>query len=298
MQNYYDYFPVAERHRDWGIYATSFGQVNVPAHASYPPALHPENHALSWTRGRILKEHQLVFISRGSGHFECEGRGCRLVKKGTLLLLFPGVWHRYRPEPATGWTEHWIELQGEQMKRLTSLGLIKAERPVHAIGLVPEVLAGFATAGQLARSKPPGFQVRIGLLGLQILTCVIFGSATGITSTRMDRSVQEALRMLGANFEDGLSPAKVAGKLHFSYSYFRRSFKAHTGFSPKQYRLEVRTRHACNLLRDGERSIKEVAERLGYDSPYHLSGDFKKRTGVSPSAWRRGQRRDGGGGVE
>ncbi len=33
-------------------------------------------------------------------------------------------------------------------------------------------------------------------------------------------------------------------------------------------------------------SIKEVAYRTGFEEPLHLSGFFKKRTGVSPTAFR------------
>ena len=285
--NFHDYFPAASRHRSWGIYATSFGHVRVEPHAPYPPARHPENHSLSWERGRVLKEYQILYISDGSGQFESEGRRCRKVRPGTLLLLFPGVWHRYRPVLSCGWTEHWIELQGDQMKRLTRLGWFKPSKPIYRVGLAPEISAGFAAAEHLARSKPSGFQVRIGLLGLQILTQIIWSGTESASPSRMDRVVQNALGLLGANFDGSVSPETTARQLNVSYSYFRRSFKARTGFSPQQYRLEIRTRHASNLLRNGDLSIKEIAERLGYDSPYHLSGDFKKRLGVSPSSWRR-----------
>lgn len=286
-QDFYDYFPAAPQHQQWGIYGTSYGQVQVPAQAEYPSTRHPENHFLSWDKGRVLKEYQLLYISEGRGQFESDASPLSSLEVGSLLLLFPGVWHRYRPDPATGWTECWIELQGPQMENLRKLNIIDPKKPVHDLGLVPEILATCAAAGQLARTKPPGFQVRIGLLGLQILTHLTWRtSPAGSASQRIEQVVQEALQLLGSDFHQQVSPEWIARELHVGYSYFRRAFKAQTGFSPKQYRLEIRSRRACDFLRNTDLTIKEVAERLGYDSPYHLSTDFKKRMGAAPTLWR------------
>ncbi len=63
---------------------------------------------------------------------------------------------------------------------------------------------------------------------------------------RIERVVQEALNLLASNLDQPLSPEAIARDLHVGYSYFRRAFKAQTGFSPKRYRLEVRLRRSCD----------------------------------------------------
>ena len=86
------------------------------------------------------------------------------------MLLFPGVWHRYRPSPAVGWSESWIELGGRQIDELHRSRVITSRKPIHVVGGIPEILHHLIAGRQLAQRKPPGFQVRLGLLGLQILT--------------------------------------------------------------------------------------------------------------------------------
>ncbi len=286
--DFFDYFPVADQHRRWGVYATSFGHVRVPVDAPYPPARHPTSHAIGWENGRVLHEFQVLYISEGRGHFESASSPLVPLEAGSLFLLFPGVWHRYRPEPATGWTEHWIELAGTQVDELRRTGVLDPKQPVNRVGEVPEIMAAFAAAERLARAKPPGFQVRLGLLALQILTQLVWPiAAPGSPSHRIERVVQEALNLLASNLEQPLSPETIARDLHVGYSYFRRAFKAQTGFSPKRYRLEVRLRRSCDFLRHSDLTVKEIAERLGYDSPYHFSTDFKNRMRTSPTAWRR-----------
>jgi len=285
--DFYDYFPVAEQHLRWGISATSYGQVRIPAGSHYPPEAHPRNHTFSWEKGRVLQEYQLVYVVKGGGEFESAFSASQTVGEGTIFVLFPGVWHRYRPAPETGWTECWLELQGAQLEELRRTQVLDPARPIHPVGDAPEFLAAWTAAGQIARAKPAGFQVRLGLLGLQILTHLHWPPAEpGSPSQRIEQIIQEALHLLAANLDQPLSPEWIAKELHVGYSYFRRMFKTRTGFTPKQYRLEIRFRRTCDFLRHTDLTLKEIAPRLGYDSPYHLSTDFKQRMGVSPQKWR------------
>ena len=48
-----------------------------------------------------------------------------VVKAGSLLILFPRVWHRYAPDPGVGWTEHWIECQGPIFDEAVRTGIVR-----------------------------------------------------------------------------------------------------------------------------------------------------------------------------
>src|ERR1700748_2403675 len=124
MKNYFDYFPAPPRRPPWGIHSTSFGTVHVPPGSAYPPARHPGRHHLAWERGRTLAEYQILFIHKGEGQFESEHTRARTISGGMAFILFPGVWHRYRPDPAVGWTESWIEVKGPFLDRLRRAGVI------------------------------------------------------------------------------------------------------------------------------------------------------------------------------
>jgi AraC-like ligand binding domain len=53
---------------------------------------------------------QIVYVTEGEGYFESEiSHRKQRVESGSVLILFPGIWHRHSPDPQTGWVENWIE---------------------------------------------------------------------------------------------------------------------------------------------------------------------------------------------
>ena len=62
----------------------------------------------SWKKGRVLAEYQALYVTRGAAEFESKPTGSENVAVGNVILLFPGVWHRYRPVLKAGWGTYWI----------------------------------------------------------------------------------------------------------------------------------------------------------------------------------------------
>jgi AraC-like DNA-binding protein len=288
--NFFDYFPVAPKVRSWGLHATSFGHVRVPPQTAYPPDRHPEGRHFAWDQGRTLREFQLTYIQDGQGIFESALTRPRKITGGSVFLLFPGVWHRYRPTASAGWTEWWIGLNGSYLNRLRRGGIIDPKRPVHRLREIDELESFLEKAQQLALAKPAGCSVRLGLLAVQILPLLLWSSgARHSVPRRMERIVSRSQTLLARESPQSASIEETARQLGVGYSYFRREFRQQTGLSPKQYQIEIRHRRTKDLLRGTRLTIKEIAERLAYHSPYHLSLDFSKRAGLSPTKWRRGR---------
>lgn len=78
--------------------------------------------------------------------------------------------------------------------------------------------------------------------------------------------------------------ADLAAEAGMSERRFRDLFRATTGQSPKRFHDHLRLSMAAELLRLGVYSVTEVAARLGFSSPFHLSRAFKQRFGVPPSS--------------
>ena len=129
LHTFFRYFPVSDRDRRFGLYLTTAGESRIPPRFPYPPLGHPGGYEFDWRKGRILHEYQIVYISRGQGRLETREHEWP-VTAGTVFLLHPGAWHRYRPDPTTGWNEHWVGCDGPVVRGLVRQGFFSPRRPV------------------------------------------------------------------------------------------------------------------------------------------------------------------------
>lgn len=75
-------------------------------------------------------------------------------------------------------------------------------------------------------------------------------------------------------------------KLPLDYSYLSHLFSVVEGRTIQSYFIEQRIGKAKELLVYGELTLSEIAYQLDYSSVAHLSGQFKKITGLSPSHFK------------
>jgi AraC-like DNA-binding protein len=288
VRNYFIYLPDRRSQDPWECVATSAGFTKVLAGSPYPPVRHPVDHHFSWASGRVLQAYQIIYITTGRGYFESEATPARTrIESGSIVLLFPGVRHRYAPDPKTGWVEHWIECRGSCFDRAKEKGLIKPERPILRVGISPDLMNCFQRCHTLAQRRGSDNQAMLSTLGLHLLSALqpAFKSRNNY-ARRIDEIILEAQSLIEGTYQEALSMEQLARRLHIGYSYFRQAFKAHTGLGPKQYQLQIRLQKAQEFLLNTSKSVKEIAEILGFDSAYHLSNQFKKHLGLAPRIWK------------
>lgn len=90
------------------------------------------------------------------------------------------------------------------------------------------------------------------------------------------------------NFSDVL-----AKKLHKDYSYISGLFSQVEGVTIEKYIINQKIEKVKELLIYDELNLSEIAFQLGYSSVAHLSAQFKKIIGLTPSAFKKigGQRK-------
>lgn len=287
-KEFFRYLPVSDRDVQWDMYVTGAGSSGVPPRCPYPRSIHPELYQSVSERGRILPEFQVLYITRGEGVFESEPTGKREVVAGNVMLLFPGVWHRYRPSERTGWDEYWVSYNGEYPKRLVERGFLSPQDPLLNTGLDDTILHPYLGLLDRIRQEPPGYQQLIAANTMEILAAALAAVRTSRTGGRATRAIHEAKIVLAQCTEEVVDMEGLAGSLHMSYAHFRRIFKQQTGLSPYQYHLQLRINRAREMLHGTTLAVRQVASRLNFESPYHFSKIFKKKTGMSPHQWRIG----------
>jgi AraC-like DNA-binding protein len=283
---YFAYFPATPEGERWGIEVLGAGFASIAAGGAYPPAGHPRDHLFDHRKGRVLQALQVLCLSAGGGTFRSASVGRQKVSAGTVFLLFPGEWHTYRPDPATGWTEHWIELDGWVPRQLIRGAVLDKSRCVlRGVGD-----AGVESAFQEVHSMLDGPRERTmpALCSAAYRLLALCADLPNLDDARVDhlKKMKLAQHRLASPGERPDLEA-LAAELGWGYSYFRRVFKNQTGLSPWQYHLRSRLSHARRLLAASDRTLDSIAESSGFASAFHLSAAFKKAFGESPREWRK-----------
>lgn len=94
-----------------------------------------------------------------------------------------------------------------------------------------------------------------------------------------------------------ISLDSVSAILNINSSYFSTQFKRAFGVNFVEYLTDLRIRAAKELLEDPMRPAAEVASMVGYESANYFARAFKKRTGLTPTEYRRNciREREGSG---
>jgi AraC-like DNA-binding protein len=98
------------------------------------------------------------------------------------------------------------------------------------------------------------------------------------------------VNQLAQSKEEPLSVKEIARSLGISSSHLRARFRASCGVSLGRHLRRLRLEKACGLLRLSQRRVTEIAELCGFTSIYSFSRAFHTAYGVSPMAYRHGDR--------
>ena len=100
-------------------------------------------------------------------------------------------------------------------------------------------------------------------------------------------TIERAKLYLQDHFTEDISLQEVASHCNVSPFHFGRTFKKFTNYSPHQYLLTIRLKHAELLLRNTTRPILDICFLSGFNSLEHFVTMFKQRYHVSPTQYRR-----------
>jgi len=94
--------------------------------------------------------------------------------------------------------------------------------------------------------------------------------------------VHQSDEMIKVNFSDYLS-----GKLNHDYTYMANLFSEVQGTTIEQFMISHKIERIKELIIYDELNITEIAWKMNYSSVAHLSNQFKKMTGLSPTQFKQ-----------
>ena len=108
-----------------------------------------------------------------------------------------------------------------------------------------------------------------------------------VQSARIHPLTRSILAYIHENLAHKITLDDVGRACFFSPVYCDTVFKRDMGCSIIDYTLDLRISRAKNMLAEGSRTLTQIAERVGFEDYNYFSRVFKKRTGYSPSSYKK-----------
>lgn len=257
------------------LYVTDIG--------TYPTARH---HYVERNRG--CPQAILIYCLNGKGSLYMDNT-IHQISKGQLVIIPPGTPHIYQANRRDPWSIFWVHFTGEQTQSiLDSLGATRRDPLLY----VPDI-GKMRQAFENVHACLNYHYSDAGLLAMTSELMLLFSKSKLHQGYALPQR-QSAENRLAAtqefmeqHLDMPLTLEELAAHSGQSMSYFSKLFKARTNQSPMAWFIQLKIRKACEWLDQTGLSVKEVAEKLGYDDPYYFSRLFKKVQGCSPTAYRQ-----------
>mgnify|MGYP003576046997 CR=1 FL=1 len=134
---------------------------------------------------------------------------------------------------------------------------------------------------EITSTQKQSFKSSIARFGLELMD-----DKKSILIEKIKNVVVEAVHYtdesLKVNFSDHLSE-----KLNYDYTYLANLFSEVEGITIEHFIIIHKIERVKELLVYDELSLKEISYKLHYSSVAHLSNQFKKFTGLTPSHFKK-----------
>lgn len=120
-----------------------------------------------------------------------------------------------------------------------------------------------------------------------LLACLLLSLEDGLRTAGMDPLARQIRGYLHKHFRRRLSLEEIGRTMAFSPVYCDTVFRREFGRSIIDYLIELRIDEAKRLLIEGSLDMGRVAELSGFQDANYFSRVFKKRTGQTPTGYRK-----------
>lgn len=259
---------------------------------------------------RKINDHALLYFKNGNGTFSVEERSFR-ISPGALFVIPPDITHSFAaddvqpfemlnlhfdpvyqpgcekirferhvtaPNPRRAWKKSFRidEITSKFPLRMEIHNPVTYERLFYAI----EGLWKFPDPANRLMVK----SAMIELLSL-LLRHVQANSVPSLLTSQLPM-LERAVQFMREHSDRPLPMSEVATHAGMSRSHFSTCFGAYYGVSPAKFHLQNRIELAAVDLAFSTSSVKEIAEKFGFQTIHHFTRCFARAMNLPPAAYR------------
>lgn len=152
--------------------------------------------------------------------------------------------------------------------------------------ITKEILVYIREFNQVWMNKEPFYMIRARAL-FELILHLLLSSNRRQTATPVDHRIKKLTSFITDHYSDDISINELAQQFNLHPVYLGKLFKVNTGLTFKEYLNRIRINNAERLLSGSGLTVKEAAERCGFDDLSYFSKVFKELKGYPPSVVKK-----------
>ncbi len=239
------------------------------------------------------KDNILIYCTRGKGWFILNNQRFEVGPNEFIIVPSTKVKMSYGSDENDPWTIYWVHFSGKDMDAFNksfNINLYDGARQILLNEKGLQLWEAMYQNLQLGYSKDNLTNTNLCLYHF-LATFLYPDKHANIKIQDEKDMIKETILYMQNNLNAKLTVEDMAHKNGFSTSHFSSLFRKSTGMSPLDYFIHLKLQKACVLLYRSENRIKDIANTIGYDDPFHFSRLFKKNMRVSPNQYRTQRRK-------
>ena len=138
----------------------------------------------------------------------------------------------------------------------------------------------------------PGYETIMELMFMQIIVYLarIYSRQGDPPAKRRGNRLTGVIDHMEAHYAEPILLDDLCALAHMSKNNLLRVFKQQYSVSPIEYLIRLRMLRACELMRDPELSISDIAYDVGFSDSNYFSRRFRETYGVPPTVYRKRMR--------
>lgn len=246
-----------------------------------------------WKMGTHVHPHfEICVVTFGRGVFYAEDQVFS-IQEGDVILITPGVPHDYSSVTPIRFAVLQVDHLSHELERL--FFQMTNEESLHLFPLAHYALERFEKLFSvwlhMTSVRPNQLFNRLLKTWVELFMLFLLDRIEQQDSRITLDAIAEYIR---TNLDKEMRVTDLARMIRMSESGLRSCFKKTYGLSPKQYLQQYRMSEAKMLLTFSDKTVQQIASGVGFPNIHAFSAWFQKQTGMSPTAWRKEQRRRGG----
>jgi AraC-like DNA-binding protein len=234
------------------------------------------------------RDNILIYCLQGKGWYETDNKRFEVGANQFVIIPATKKPMRYGADAKDPWTIYWVHFSGRNMtsfNRSFDIGLSDGPRsiPLNQKGL--QIWNSMYESLEMGYSKENLCNANFCLY--HFIATFLYPDKQFVEKKQVvGNIIEETISFMRSRLAKNLSVEEIAAQHKLSASYFSTIFRKATGMPPIDYFIHLKIQKACQLLYQGGLKVKEVAEAIGYDDPYHFSRLFKKHMNSSPEQYK------------